>query len=468
MASRGISTNTRDFEREFSIDELFFSTTDLHGVILHGNEVFTRISGFKESELIGAPHSVVRHPDMPRAIFGLLWGTIQDGKTIAAYVKNLAKDGCYYWVLALAMPCNTGYLSIRLKPTSPLLHTVKSLYGEMLRLERSIEVEPKFRKAGIAASTELLLKRLKELGFRSYEEFMMQALSAELTARHEGVDSTGITTSGHSQALHQSTGLYKQCRSLDSQLQTAYERIGEFRSTSVTLMQKSSTILSMAESIRVLSMHATISAGKLGNDGATLQVVSDSLRTVSDDSQDVTRRLLTRMDSVVEILDRLIFNLAATKLQSEISLQFVGEVLASNQALANSRMEQSLRTLFEEMKSRVDQVFSHLAEAEREMADLRSQVTLLDRNNRVLRFVQFAGEKESISCTEAQASRDIFLKIREQIAKTRAECEYLSTSLQKISTEVHDLLTLRASIVPHLEEIEAFDVQQLTTSAVCV
>lgn len=464
MANRGLSTSTRDFEREFSLNELFFSTTDLHGVILHGNEVFTRISGYKECELIGAPHSLIRHPDMPRAVFGLLWSTIQEGRTIAAYVKNLAKDGCYYWVLALAMPCREGYLSIRLKPTSPLLQTVKALYGEMLRTERSIEVEPKFRKAGIAASTELLVKRLKELGFRSYEEFMMQALAAELSARHQGMAECPKYDGSATSDERPNAGLYVQCQALDDQLQLAYERIGEFRATSVTLMQKSSTILSMAESIRVLSMHATISAGKLGQDGATLQVVSESLRTVSDDSQDVTRRLLARMDSVVEILDRLIFALAATKLQSEISLQFVGEILTSQEHLQVGSMERSLRTLFEEMKSRVDQVFRHLADAEQQMADLRSQITLLDRNNRVLRFVQFAGQKESLSSCEAQASLDIFLQIREQISKTRGECEYLSSSLQNISSKVRQLLGLRELILPHLQELEAFDSHTLAAT----
>jgi PAS domain S-box-containing protein len=84
-------------EREFGIEELFFSTTDVKGHISAGNEVFTRISGYTEDELLGRAHNVIRHPDMPRGVFQLLWDTIQAGRPIAAYVKNRAKDGELYF-----------------------------------------------------------------------------------------------------------------------------------------------------------------------------------------------------------------------------------------------------------------------------------------------------------------------------------------------------------------------------------
>ena len=111
-------------ERPFAVHEIFFSTTDRKGIIRSGNRVFTRVSGYTNEELVGAPHNIVRHPDMPRVVFQLLWTEIGAGRSIAAYVKNMASDGSYYWVLATAMPVGDGYLSVRLKPTSPLLATV--------------------------------------------------------------------------------------------------------------------------------------------------------------------------------------------------------------------------------------------------------------------------------------------------------------------------------------------------------
>ena len=113
----------------------------------------------------------------------MLWESIQKGETIAAYVKNLAKDGRYYWVLAVVMPCSEGYLSIRLKPTSKLFRAVQPIYEKLWTLEHRLEGHSKKRVESIAASRLELLRLLKESGFRSYEAFMMEALSVEMAER---------------------------------------------------------------------------------------------------------------------------------------------------------------------------------------------------------------------------------------------------------------------------------------------
>ena len=82
-------------EAPFNYDEFFFSTTDKRGVIEYGNEVFIKISGYKREDLMGKPHSIIRHPDMPRCVFKIFWDTIKTGAPIAAYVKNMAADGSY-------------------------------------------------------------------------------------------------------------------------------------------------------------------------------------------------------------------------------------------------------------------------------------------------------------------------------------------------------------------------------------
>jgi len=87
-------------ETEVPENELIISRTDLKGVITYVNETFAHISGYEPEELIGKPHSVIRHPDMPRSAFADLWETIQAGKTWKGYVKNLRKDRGYYWVYA--------------------------------------------------------------------------------------------------------------------------------------------------------------------------------------------------------------------------------------------------------------------------------------------------------------------------------------------------------------------------------
>ena len=90
---------------------------------------------------------------MPQLVFQLLWDYIQSGRPLAALVKNLAYDGRFYWVVALVVPIPKGYLSVRFKPTSPLLATVQNLYTDLKAVETLIESHPSDRKAAIAPST---------------------------------------------------------------------------------------------------------------------------------------------------------------------------------------------------------------------------------------------------------------------------------------------------------------------------
>ena len=114
----------------FSEDEFIISKTNLNGKITYGNEHFINISGYSEAELLDAPHNILRHPDMPRIIFKLLWEYIAKGEEIFAYVKNLNKRGKYYWVFAHVTPSFDdfgkiiGYHSVRRKPKQSSIDTV--------------------------------------------------------------------------------------------------------------------------------------------------------------------------------------------------------------------------------------------------------------------------------------------------------------------------------------------------------
>lgn len=167
-------------EAPFDLGEVFFSRTDDRGVIQAGNQVFQRVAHFDWSELIGAPHKLIRHGDMPRGVFWLLWHTIQQGFPVGAYVKNRAKDGLSYWVFASVVPCDGGYLSARIKPVSPLRATVEAEYAALLTREREDGLTPE-------ASGRMLLARLQDLGFETYQRFEGHALSEELQARQVGL-----------------------------------------------------------------------------------------------------------------------------------------------------------------------------------------------------------------------------------------------------------------------------------------
>lgn len=146
-------------ERQVSEDAFLVSKTDTKGKITYCNLPFREIVGAKAGELIGKPHSIVRHPDMPRAVFKLLWERVQNKKEIFAYVKNRSFDGSYYWVFAnvtASVDANgniVGYYSVRRRPNPKALAVIEPLYRRLLDAEKS---------GGLDASVKLLGEILKE------------------------------------------------------------------------------------------------------------------------------------------------------------------------------------------------------------------------------------------------------------------------------------------------------------------
>lgn len=162
-----------DREVFFNADDVIVSKTDLKGVITYANDVFLGIAGYTESEVLGQPHNLIRHPDMPRAVFALLWQEVQAGREIFAYVKNMTKNGDYYWVLAHVTPSRdlsgqvVGYHSNRRTPERRAVAVVGPLYDTIRKIEQA-EASP---KDGLAAGLRAIEQHLSSLGV-SYGEFI--------------------------------------------------------------------------------------------------------------------------------------------------------------------------------------------------------------------------------------------------------------------------------------------------------
>lgn len=128
-------------ERVMREDDFIVSKTDLKGRITYCNQIFIEFSGYTERELIGSPHNIVRHPDMPRGLFRLLWQTLRSERECFAYIKNMAKDGGYYWVFATVTPSFDGegkvigYYSVRRAPKREAIEVMEDIYRQMLRAE---------------------------------------------------------------------------------------------------------------------------------------------------------------------------------------------------------------------------------------------------------------------------------------------------------------------------------------------
>jgi PAS domain S-box-containing protein len=160
-------------ERTFAEDEFIVSKTDTKGRITYVNEVFCRVASYSETEALGKPHSLVRHPDMPRSVFKLLWDTIESGNEIFAYVLNMAKNGDHYWVFAHVTPTYDdagriiGYHSNRRKPRQEAVSKAAGLYAQLLDIEKKAGD----RKEGMMKAIETVVGLLKQQG-TTYEEFV--------------------------------------------------------------------------------------------------------------------------------------------------------------------------------------------------------------------------------------------------------------------------------------------------------
>jgi len=150
-------------------NDFIVSKTDLKGHITYGNKTFIEMSGYQESELLKAPHNILRHQDMPAVVFKLLWDRLKNKQSINAYVKNRCKNGDYYWVFANVTPSYDerrdviGYYSVRRKPSDKALQTIEPIYEALLKAQK---------QGGIIASQQLLESVLKDQGV-SYDEFII-------------------------------------------------------------------------------------------------------------------------------------------------------------------------------------------------------------------------------------------------------------------------------------------------------
>jgi len=168
------NTKLTGVEQFFGDDEIIVSKTDLKGRLTYCNQVFLKIAGYTEQECLGQPHSMIRHPDMPRCIFKLLWDTIKGGQEIFAYVVNRCKNGDHYWVYAHVTPSFDasgniiGYHSNRRVPDRKIIEeAIVPLYRDL----KAEEERYGNRKDGLSGSLQMVTQHLEQQAV-AYDEWV--------------------------------------------------------------------------------------------------------------------------------------------------------------------------------------------------------------------------------------------------------------------------------------------------------
>lgn len=165
--------------RSFGDDETIVSKTDVKGRITYSNDVFARVCGYTEEELLGQPQNLIRHPDMPAGVFKLLWQRLEAGHESFSYIINLARDGVAYWVFAHISPTRdrsgkiVGYHSMRRTAPDAAIAVVTPVYRKIRAIERAAGSGPKAAEAGLAEVQAFLAAEQ-----RDYDEWVWSVVDA--------------------------------------------------------------------------------------------------------------------------------------------------------------------------------------------------------------------------------------------------------------------------------------------------
>ncbi len=400
-------------EAKFDINELFFSITDQDSTIRFGNEVFIRISGYDKDELIGSFHNIIRHPDMPKIIFKTFWEYLQAGKPIVAYVKNKTKEEGYYWVLAAVFPLNDRYVSIRIKPNSKFFSIAKELYFKLLMAES---------QEGIEASEQLIPKLLNDLGYTTYEHFMSDALLSELQERQK-VISYSQNGSEYESPL---TLAYSYSKALMKEYDLWFEKIEMFSQVKSMFEEKGLVLRLLAREIVFLSLNASVSSYKIENGGETFGVLARDIRINAKENDTLIDQIHSSVERITVLLNEVIFSVSALRLQIDMVLFFLEEVVRKNDELGMDEIINNMNDLVVLVLNYTDKLNAVQAQLEIKIQGTLTNLDQLEQQMMYLGYVQIYGIIEAAASQDESARfQVIFSQLKTLVQQTSHEIEVM-------------------------------------------
>ncbi len=366
-------------ERFVGPQELFFSTTDRRGVIKTGNSVFSRVSQYAIDDMVGAPHNIVRHPDMPSGAYRLMWDRLLNGRPMAAYVKNLARDGAAYWVFATVTPLGDDFLSVRMAPVAPLAAAARQLYQAVSEYERDLAVRDRMARPEVAAAgAQRIETLLRQLGYASYEEFMLQALPTEVAARGRLLS----TTFARPHATGALAEILDSAQAIDGQLEALVARLARYTSLTTQLTPAADAVLANVNGLQISLDAARAASAQVGDQAPVLRNVANVMGHPMTAAAAALQELAPRLGELRTEVAELGFRIALAQLHTEMMGAFAAEVVdgvAPGSALAEiprlcDAVDQGVQAMahsIEDVNERLRTVVDRIRQSEELLSDFR-------------------------------------------------------------------------------------------------
>ncbi len=464
--AKSVKVVPKDVESVYLFKELFFSKTDLVGNILTGNNVFVRVSQFSKEELIGSPHNIIRHPDMPRVVFKVLWDYLKAGNIIAAYVKNMAKDGRYYWVLAAVYPVDGGYVSIRLKPSSDFFKIIPGVYKKVLAAEES---------GGMNSSLDLLLSTIQSAGFKDYDAFMSKVLMEELTSRQKMIaqETTKLEFLSSSKQkdvptkiedqralIEQINNVSRHCQTISGIFDLLFKSFENLLNIEQMTNTNTKAVIDFSEFISILSLNASIETHSLGAQGLTLAVISKQIKKYSEEIEMQASTISSEAADISARTQQLGLLLASSRMQADMISFFALESyeLSNRGSFSSEDFQQVskdillLVQLFVNTFDKVNSILNPLAKR------IHRIITVLEIISKMIRDLE---RTDVLGCIEASRLGDngnrfniVFGQMRISTEKTRDKSVEFYKYLHTVIATIEELNSSNADIIAAVGAIE--------------
>ncbi|WP_281707801.1 PAS domain-containing protein [Phaeobacter italicus] len=402
FVDRRIESRPSRGEAPFALNEVFFSRTDSRGVIVTGNYVFRRVAHYEWDELLGAPHKIIRHQDMPKGVFQVFWDTIKSGKTIGAYVKNKSKDGLYYWVYAVVVPCGDGYLSARIKPTSAVFDTVRKVYADLLSAEQNEALSPQ-------ESAERLTQMIQDLGFDDYTQFSTHALSEELLSRDIGLKN---------EPDRKIAGLRK------------------MQENAKTLVKETEGLIRDFDAMHTIPHNLRVIASRIEPAGGPVTVLSQNYGSMSRAMSDWFEAHVMGKDSNFAVIEAAVNNSLFVDCMARILKECDIQLQKERRGLGEIDMESERQVLADLVKQQLDGARKGLDQVDREAMRITNACQVMHRHFLGLSSTRVLCKIESARLPE---SGDTLADIIDQLGVFQERISHRLEKIAKLSTEIRAL-----------------------------